>query len=204
MRKRLPILGMLAAVVLAACGDEPAGPDPEPTAEGVDFGLRSDVAGAHSAEGEPAVGSAVLGDEFAAAVRDSIGGLVVLSYDADTRGLFILQVAAQAPGTYACGPVESALPCHARYFENVRVDGDRIEVDGRFDLTGGTLTLEAVADETVDGAFAGTLERTAGEGITTVEIESGTFRVRLVPGELADGGLDCLIGLTGSGPVCWS
>jgi hypothetical protein len=185
---------------LAAC-DDTTGPDGVPTS-GIDFGLPAGP-GSHSAQGAVASANSPLDGEFAVAVPDSVGGLVLLSYDGATSDLFILQIVDAEPGEHTCGPVEDAAPCHARLFENVRVDDGVVVVDGRFDLVEGVVTLQTVGPDRVVGTFEARLDRTDPDGGQDfILVENGTLGVEYVDEQLAKGGLACLIALTGGGETC--
>lgn len=198
-------LGALVLVILAgtACESDPISPSDEaPTPAGIDFGLAEGTFGAlHADQKQPAAG-APLTDEFAVAVPDSVGGLVLLGYDITTSNLFILQVASTREGTYECGPVTNATPCHARYFENVQEESGVVQVDGRLDLATGHLVLDEVGPDQVAGTFEAHFQRTAGEGDSTADVENGTILVDLLEGPVENGGLACLVRLTTGATDC--
>lgn len=187
-------------IALVGCSDSVSDPnDPPPAPAGVDFGLAVGTPGAHHAEGTPGSSEPPLAGQFAVAVPDSLGGLVLLSYDEATSDLFILQATNAGTGEYACGPVTGDAPCHARLFENVRMEDGAVRVDGRLDLVGGSLTLNEVDPDEVAGSFDAVLERTSGDGIESIEVTDGTVLVDLLPGPVEDGGLWCLVELTMEG-----
>lgn len=195
----------LVLFTLGACGEGPAEPsaDPQdPEFEGVDFGIPEGTAGAHSAAGEPADVDSLLDREFAIAMPDSLGGLVIVSYDEDTRNVFILQVRSADPSDYACGTITSAMPCHGRYLEGVRDEDGGIQVDGRLALTTGDVTLDEVGPERLTGSFAGLLERTDGSGTDAIEIEDGRIDVDYRTDPLMGESLTCLIQLMVDGTSC--
>lgn len=186
---------LLVAFALTACDEGTTAPDDgAPTPIGVDFGLAVGDFGNHHGEGLPASGAPLAGG-FAVAFPDSLGGLVVLSYDDRSSDLFILQVSSATPGTFDCGPVTTGSPCHGRLFENVREVGEMVQVDGQLDITEGTLELREVGPDDVEGSFSASLVRTAGSGESSLTIINGSIFVDLLekPGE--SGGLACLIRL---------
>jgi hypothetical protein len=195
-------LGLFAAAIVA-CG--PGALDPseeEPSPAGISFGLEEGTFGAHYADQRLPSDPNPLTDEFAVAVPDSVDGLVLLAYDGGTSNLFILQVSSTAKGTYACGPVTGGHPCHARFFENVREQDGVVEVEGRLDLTSGTLTLSQVGPDDVTGAFEAHFERTGGQGGSTIDVFHGTIAVDLLQGPVEKGGLGCLVALTVGATEC--
>jgi hypothetical protein len=188
-------------LAVAACSDG-TGPDQAPAPAGVDFGLAEGSNGAFYADARQPSAADPLEAEFAVAVPDSLGGLVLLAYDGGTRNLFILQMNDDGVGTYACGPVEDGPACHARVFENVREEGGVVEVDGRLDLTSGSLTLSEVGASVLTGAFEAHFERTDGTGEASVDVFNGTIAVDLLPGFVENAGLLCLVELSGGGTSC--
>lgn len=199
-RGRYATIGLVLLTVVA-CGEGPAEPE-DAGFEGVDFGIAEGAAGAHHAEGEPAAAGSILDHDFAIALADSVGGIVLASYDADTRDLFILQVGSTRPGNSTCDTVTSGSPCHGRYFENVRDEDGGVRVDGRLDLTSGGLALDAVGPERLTGSFTGRLERVAGTGEDAIEIEDGRIDVDYRAEPMSTGRLTCLIQLTVDGSSC--
>ena len=198
----------LVGLALGAC-DDGVGPDPTPDPfRGVDFGIEEGAAGAHTAEGAPGTSAAPFDEGFAvavtgAAVADSLGGIVLLSYDRESSDLFILQVDSDDPGAYACGPVETDAPCHGRILENVRLEGGVLSLDGRFDITEGRLTLETVGPEQLTGVFEARLERTHPASVEeTLVIAAGRIAVDLLGGELTNGTLECVLALASGQTSC--
>lgn len=197
------IAPLLLIVALSACGDDATSPtDDAPAPDGISFGMEEGTFGALYADRQLPSAEAPLADEFAVAVPDSVGGLVFLGYDGGTSNLFILQVSSTSAGTFACGPVTAAAACHARLFENVREEGGLVEVDGRLDLTTGSLTLSEVGPDVVTGAFEAHFERTVGEGGETIDVVDGTILVDLLPGPVEGGSLGCLVKLATGGTSC--
>lgn len=188
------------ALALTACSDG-TGPG-QPTPDGIDFGLAQGAFGAFYADRQGPSAADPLTGEFAVAVPDSVGGLVLLAYDAGASNLFILQVAADGEGSYMCGPVESGAACHARIFENVREVNGLVQVDGRLDLTTGSLTLSEIDAASVAGSFQAHFERTSGEGEASFDVAHGTILVDLLPGSVEDAGLQCLVVLAVGGTSC--
>lgn len=199
---RLSALAMGVALVLAACTPDATQPGDDPGL-GVDFGVAAGTPGAHKAQGDPASTGDILGSEFAVALPDSVGGLVVVSYDAESSDLFILQVQAVTAGTYACAPVTEGPPCHGRFLENVRTEGDQLLVDGQLDVIEGSIDLLTVGPDRLTATFQARLERSFGDGEPVeIVVQDGTIDVPWVAQGLTDGRLTCLIGLTGATPGC--
>lgn len=188
------------ALTLAACEDGTGPGTPAP--DGIDFGLAQGTFGALYADRDQPSAGAPLSGEFAVAAPDSIGGLVLLAYDDGTKNLFILQVQSAEGGTYACGPVENGPACHARLFENVRDEDGLVQVDGRLDLTTGSLDLGEVGPDDVTGTFQAHFERTAGEGGQSFDVANGTILVDLLDESVENGGLLCLVQLAVGGTTC--
>lgn len=199
--RALPWLALLA-LALGACAETPTADGDAPAPDGIDFGLAAGTAGAHYADRSLPAEGAPLAGEFAVAIPDSLGGLVLLSYDQETSDLFILQVAEMEIGTYGCGPVEEGSTCHARLFENVREEGGIVEVDGRLDLATGSLTLGGVGPDDVRGSFQAHFERSAGEGTPSIDVFHGTILVYLLEGPVESGGLACLVELAAGATDC--
>lgn len=193
---------LLVAFALTAC-DDGTGPDDDgPTPIGVDFGLAVGDFGNHHAEGRPSSQGSPLDGQFAVAVPDSLGGLVFLSYDDQSSNLFILQVTSATTGTFDCGPVTTASPCHGRFFENVSEEGGMVQVDGRLDIDEGTLELREVGPDEVEGSFSAELVRTAGSGQSSLTVVNGSILVDLLEGPVENAGLACLIRLTAGANDC--
>lgn len=203
MRQRYAVLAMISmTVILAGCTIDSTEPPPPPTSSGIDFGMERSAEGSHMAEGTLSADDAPLEGEFAVAVRDSLDGLVFVSYDAEAANLFILQVRERVSGEYACGPVELGAACHGRLFENVRLEDGNVHVDGRLDVTSGLIGL-TVSGTRVTGTFEAEFARTYPEGGGPgFAIDNGTVAVELLPGTLENAGLDCLIRLAGSAESC--
>lgn len=201
MRGTRFVWALLGGLALSGCDDGGTAPtsDTPPAPPGVDFGLAADRFGSHSAKGVPSSPEKPLQGEFAVAVPDSLGGLVILSYNDATSHLFILQVASTAEDGYQCGTVSTAPPCHARFFENVREVEGVVRVDGRLDLETGGLTLIEVREDVVLATFRGQFVRTAGAGEPTFTVTDGTIDVDLLEGPLPSGGLGFLVDLAVDG-----
>lgn len=193
-------LALTTVVTLAAC-DDGTGPD-APAPDGIDFGLAQGAVGAFYADRQAPSATDPLASEFAVAVPDSLGGLVLLAYDGGTKNLFILQVREAEVGSYTCGPVENGPACHARLFENVREVEGVVQVDGRLDLVTGSLTLNQVGSTSVAGTFQGNFDRTAGEGEDGFDVVNGTILVDRLPGTVEGGSLACLVALAMGGTTC--
>ena len=200
MRSRWTLLTL--TLTAAACSDSTGPNEQIPAPDGIDFGLAEGTFGALYAAGQLPAAAGPLGAEFAVAVSDSLGGLVLLAYDGGTRDLFILQVNDDAVGTYTCGSVETGPDCHARVFENMRAEDGLVEVDGRLELTSGSLTLSEVEESAVTGSFEAHFERTDGAGGASYDVLNGTIDVDLVPGFVENADLLCLVQLTGGGTTC--
>jgi hypothetical protein len=204
MRTSATATGLLAlALAMAACDTDVQAPGPT-SVDGVDLAFDHQTYGSHAASGNVAASGSPLASEFAVAVNDSLGGLVVLSYDADSRGLFILQTATRATGTYTCLGVETGgPPCHGRYLHNVRVEDGLMRVDAHLELSSGTLVLKQVGGGVLRGTLDARLDPVAGEDSDPLIITDGVLDVRYIAEELEDGRLHCLIGLTGGGVGWW-
>lgn len=173
-------LGVLA--VVTACGDS-TGPGIRGSGVTFDLGTESFTAAGDivfSIEGRPT------GDEWAvAADPDSVGGIAVTAFRASAtegRGdLFVLQLQpARTPllrpletGTYTpCGPDEA---CRGRLFR-----GWRTEVTGWddwFEVTSGTVDLQALSPTRIRGTFRFTVRSEGGSGPVTLAVENGVFDV---------------------------
>lgn len=179
----LPALVVASAV--ASCGD---GTGPEASA-GVR--LAFDDGAFHEAAGDPTFSAGGLETAtFAIAFPDSVGGLVITSFQLTegTRGdLFVLQVTAFAEGEYGpCGP---GAPCHGRILEGF--DPEALEVQAYWEMTGGSVRVDALG-ERVSGSLSDAAYARVGDG-ATLGIESGTFDLPLLTQEEGVAIMECFL-----------
>lgn len=199
---------LMVAFALTACGSGTGPDDDAPTPVGVSFGLGEGDFGNHWGQGLPSSQGSPLADRFAVAVPDSLGGLVLVSYDDENSNLFILQMTVEIAGSFAgagvfeCGPVTGGAPCHGRFFENVREEGGIVEVDGRLDIDEGTLEVRKVVPDELEASFSAEFLRTAGSGESGFTIINGSILVDLLEGPVENGDLACLIRLTAGATDC--
>lgn len=197
----LALLGLLALVAVGACADG-VSPDDRLELAGVDFGIAGGSLGAHSAGGEPVGSGSLLSGEFAVAVADSLGGLVLVSFDEENAGLFILQIGSVEPGEYACSGVEAAPACHGRFFDDVQVSGGMIEMGAHFEIHSGSATITSNEEGRLQGELSVRIDPVGGTAADPIVVTDGVIDVRYLDEELDDARLWCLIGLTGSGDDC--
>lgn len=181
------------AVTLAACSDTPTRPD---ASARIDFGIAAGEPGHYFAAGSPSGSrpATLLASSFAAAMADSVGGLVVVGFqptDPQHGDVFILQVRATSPGTYTCaGPLSVGEGCYGELMTGV-ARGDPAPPDRIFWITDGQVSLS-----TVGTRVAGTLQLSLAAddtlGADTIAVSDGTFDVPMSDASVS-GGLQCLI-----------
>ena len=154
----------------------------EGTGPGTPGGLQLTFAdgGSHSASGEPSFAGGQLGaGTFALAFADSVGGLVITSFevtDGSVGDLFVLQINDVAVGTW--GPCGVGGDCHGRILEGL----DREDLQSppvHWEMTSG----EVVVEDLVEGRITGRLSDLTfeeAEGPATRAVESGTFDLPLL------------------------
>lgn len=128
---------------------------------------------------------------FAIAFADSVGGLVITSFQATTgtRGdLFILQLTSLQPGTF--GPCGVGAGCHGRLLEGI--DADNLhDVEAAWEIVDGTLVLEAAADRAV-GSFTN-FELRSADGASTRTVTSGSFDLPLLDHAEGTANMQCFL-----------
>jgi hypothetical protein len=170
---------MLAAVAataaVAACDDStgPASGDAGVAfdLDGVSFAALGDLV--IDIEGRPAPDA----DWAVAADPDSVGGVVVTAFRvSETAGvgdLFVLQLQPADTGTFSpCGPNEA---CRGRLFRGWRTD--LTGYDEWYEITSGTVDVEALGPRRVRGTFRFELRSEGGSGSAVLSIEDGSFDV---------------------------
>lgn len=198
MGRNVSRLVLPLVVALTACEDGIA-PVDRAIPIGIDFGAVAGQTGGHSAEGIPRA-AAPLDGPFAVAVRDSLGGTVLVSFDRSRADLFVLQVTG-AGG--ACGRVETAPACHGRVFRNLRIEAGEARFDARLDMVAGHVAVQPTSGgQRLQGSLDGRLEQIYPRGEGVVEIEHGTIDVPYVDDALLHGGLGCLVALAGADGHC--
>jgi hypothetical protein len=172
---RIPTLLVTIATAAALAGcSEAAGP--ESPGDGLDFSWEG---GAHHAAGLPSFsGQEIEPETFAIAFPDSVGGLVVASFELEegTVGdLFILQLVQRATGTFTCGLGHD---CHGRILEGI--DAANLQsVETYWEIESGSVTVETLTADRVAGHFDDLL-LVAGDAGPTRTVDSGTFDLELL------------------------
>lgn len=167
--------GVALTLAAAAC-DDSTGPGSDGTGVAFDFG----------SEAFAAVGDLVVDVEgrplpdaswAVAADPDSVGGVVVTAFRvSETEGvgdLFVLQLQPAHTGAFApCGPNEA---CRGRLFRGWRTD--LTGYDEWYEITSGTVDVEALGPIRVRGTFRFDLRNDGGSGDAMLSIEGGLFDV---------------------------
>lgn len=167
--------GLALTFAVAAC-DDSTGPGSSGT--GVAFGLGSE---SFAAVGDLVIdveGRPPADDDWAvAADPDSVGGVIVMAFrvsEAAGEGdLFVLQLQPAHTGAYMpCGPNE---PCRGRLFRGWRTDLSGF--DEWFEITSGTVDVEALGPTRVRGTFSFDVRSDGGSGDIVLSIDGGMFDV---------------------------
>ncbi|HKK28415.1 MAG TPA: hypothetical protein VKB18_10060 [Gemmatimonadota bacterium] len=166
----------LALVLAAAACGGSTGPGSGGAVVTFDLGTESFAAAgdiAFGIEGRPVPDE----DWAVAADPDSVGGIVVTAFRAsETFGqgdLFVLQVQPAHTGTFApCGPDE---PCRGRLFRGWSPDTN--DYDSWFEITSGTVDVEALTRTRIRGTFTFTVRSDGGSGADSLAITDGAFDV---------------------------
>jgi hypothetical protein len=116
-------------------------------------------------------------DWAVAADPDSVGGVLVTAFRvSETEGvgdLFLLQLQPARSGSFApCGPNEA---CRGRLFRGWRTDLSGY--DDWYEITSGTVDVEALGPSRVRGTFRFDLRDDGGSGNAVLAIEGGMFDV---------------------------
>ena len=174
MSKPWLMIGSLTLTFLSAACSDGTGPG---TPEGLQLTFAE--GGTHTAQGEPSFAGGQLGaGTFALAFADSVGGLVITSFqvtDGSVGDLFVLQINEVAVGTW--GPCRVGGDCHGRILEGL----DREDLQSppvHWEMIDGEVVVEAL----VEGRITGRLSDLTFEGAegTTRAVESGTFDLPLL------------------------
>jgi hypothetical protein len=195
---------LTACIVAASVLNARCAPTDAPHRRHAGDGIAFEVAGhtvAHHASGRPcpdARGS-ILGDDFAIARPDSLGGVALLSFQPtgpDVGNLLILQAPLRA-GTYTCA--DAAADCVGTYLIGVR-NVATVTAARRFRVTAGSLTVRRTQWNRLAATFRLTLSATDGSG-RSIRIENGTIDVPYVTDGRTDAPLACVLSLTGLFPA---
>ena len=199
MHIRFITIAATAALLGACASDEPAGPGAE-FDEGVHFAQTSGVA--HSASGSPSGSNgSLLNAEFAVAREDSVGGIVIMSYDASAGGagnLLVLQAPRQAT-TFECAI--HGTECHGRVISLITTEDGSIGAARYYHLSSGNLTMTEVGPERLRGTFAGTFTANDDEAPASFTAEA-TINVPYIaysPDDPFGGSYACLLAMIGVG-----
>ena len=168
-------LGTALAVAAALGGcSEATGPD------GIDEGVNlAWEGGTHRASGAPSFsGQEVDAETFAIAFADSLGGVVVASFElkqGTTGDLFILQLVEAATGTFDCGPGND---CHGRLLEGIDATNPQ-SVETYWEIEAGTATVETLTDDRITGELEQVVLLDGDTGATR-PILTGTFDLEIL------------------------
>lgn len=169
------MLLVVGAVVATACD----GTGPEDRIEGVELAFGD--GGAYVAAGAPQfVGGEVAGETFAIAFADSVGGLVITSFQVTdgTRGdLLVLQLGSVAEGTFE--PCGAGQECHGRILQGL--DPENLDIaPAFFELAGGSVTISELEEERVAGSMADLEFLPTEDGSEPLTVSSGAFDLPLL------------------------
>ena len=192
MRALLIMLSASAALAAAGCSD-PTTPPLAHESDGLQF---TDQNGHRfAAVGYPSfTDGSVNASTFAVAFPDSLGGLVISSFEVTegTRGdLFILQLTENRTGEFAmCADSE---PCHGRLLVGIDAENPS-DVRERWELTGGSVTITSNGGGTLAGTFQNFVyTRSDDTGGRTTLVGSGSFEVPLLGEQQARGAMACFL-----------
>lgn len=154
--------------------------DPVDTTPNREDGLAFAFGGVdYRAAGSPSFsGQNVEAATFAVAFHDSVGGLVITSFQLKegSRGdLFILQLTSSEVGTFTCGVGHD---CHGRLLEGIDA-ANLQDVEEAWEIDSGSVTVENLGDDEIAGRFDDLL-LLPGSGGTVRSVESGTFDLPLL------------------------
>lgn len=191
MRSIVMVLAAAAGFAAAACSDPTTPPLPQ-GGDGLQF---TDEQGHQfAAVGYPGfTDGSVDASTFAIAFPDSVGGLVISSFDANegTRGdLFILQLTENRTGDFpVCG---SSHPCHGRLL--VGIDAANLsDVREAWELTSGSVTITSIGGGTLAGTFTEFVYTRSHDSGETRRVSSGSFEVPLLDEQQARGAMECFL-----------
>lgn len=187
----------LCALLLLACSETSvAGPDR--FEDGINF-----TAGGtpHAASGTP--GSDILSEPFAVALRDSLGGFLLVGYSKmnENEGNLLIVQGPLREGTLECADVVSDEPCHGRYFVGVK-HGESVTVERSFTIVSGSLTVTSTSGDRFRGTFRFTLQASDNGPDDTIVVEDGQIDVPFLADTLKGAGVTCLIELASGAPDC--
>ena len=167
------VVALLLATALAGCDE---GTAPVPDGEGLHFTFDG---GAHNGAGMPAfTDGEFAGETFAIAFPDSVGGLVLASFErkSGTVGdLFILQLTRREAGDF--DPCGTGHECHGRLLDGLDAT-DLQSLEAAWEVTAGTTIVEELTEQRVVGGFRSLL-LVRQDGGTTRSID-GTFDLPLL------------------------
>jgi hypothetical protein len=192
MRRFLTLSAVsLLSFGVAACGDGPVDPTPEPSEGSISFTYSGAQSGSFSAQGNIRLDSNgdPVTDSFANAWADGerlmIAGMRVRS--AERRdGIAFLFSGQPAPGSYPldfmqCGSGQSQTPCSVGMIVlNVPIQGGD-PTDG-YIFVSGTMNLTRVSSTFVEGTFSGTALKMGETGtVAAIQVTAGRFSTPIIP-----------------------
>lgn len=187
-RIALVAVGLIAA---AGCSD-PTVPSPPDASEGLQF--TDDRGREFASVGYPNFsGGALDASDFAVAFPDSVGGLVISSFEATegSRGnLFILQLTENRTGNFdSCGVVGEE--CHGRLLLGIDAD-NVVDVDETWTLVGGAVSITQNAGAEVIGTFTDLIFE-GPDAESDLVVSAGSFSVPLLAENDGRAILDCFL-----------
>lgn len=187
-----------AAVVLVSCS-EATGPD-----DGAD-GHMSFTYGDErfDAAGLPLVVEGYLSAaDYAVAIPDSVGGLIIASFQLDegTRGdLFILQLTERRVGEH--GPCHDSSVCHGRIFLGIDA-ANPYDPGALWTLVGGIVSIASLTADRVTGSFTELGYSGPGDAQSMLQVEEGTFELPLLTEAEGREAMRCFLSRLTGGSSC--
>lgn len=168
-----------AVLVLAGCGDSVASPAVQGASR---LTLNYSDGGQYEASGTPTVEAGdIAGGTFAVAFRDSLGGLVITSFQQQngTQGdLFVLQLTESRTGSFGpCGPSQD---CHGRMLGDFSALTRQANGGAYWEIVSGTVQVDEVGPDRLKGSVSDLLMQAQDSIRPDRTIQSGSFDLQLL------------------------
>lgn len=175
------ILVVGGTVAVGGCSDSMTGSIDVPAGA---LAMQYAEGGGYEASGAPVFsGSELSPGTFATAFPDSVGGLTITAFARTngTRGdLFILQLGDRRKGTFS--PCSMFDECRGRLLEDIDAQ-DLQDVARAWEITGGSVQVDMLGSDRVQGSFAGIVIQSQDGAAETRTVQNGTFDLPLLSEE---------------------